>query len=85
MMKIQVTKQQVEIGSTGSFTSIFFLLKGDYIVWMDRDVRGNDRWRWARRARNEQRIGFSTHGARDTFEHAVEAAVENNERWKEIS
>jgi len=82
---IKIIKRQVEIGSTGAFTSIFFLLDDSYIIWMDTDVRGNARWRWARKVRNEGRIGFTTHGARDTFEHAVGAAVENSERWKEIS
>ena len=81
---IKIIKRQVEIGSTGAFTSIFFLLDDSYIIWMDTDVRGNARWRWARKARNEGRIGYVTHGARDSFEHAVQAVLENAACWKEI-
>lgn len=83
-VNVTVTKRQVEIGSTGAFTNLFFLLNDSYIVWNDGVISSHARWRWARQARNEARIGFQTHGARSTFERAVSAAVENSECWKEI-
>lgn len=81
---ITVTKRQVEIGSTGAFTNVFFLLNDSYIIWADADIPNHARWRWARQPRSQERFGFQTHGAAATFEKAVAAAVENSLGWKEI-
>jgi hypothetical protein len=81
---VTVTKRQVEIGSTGTHTNIFFLLDDSYIIWSDKDVESHPRWRWARLTRSQERVGFQTHGAKGAFEDAVVAAVENNACWKEI-